>query len=280
MQEAIVDTAWLGENINSPNIRVIDATWYLPNSGKTGFEDYKKEHIPGAVFWDIDSISDPYSSLPHTMPNEEVFEGHMNAIGISNHHKLIVYDNVKMMTAPRVWWMLRAFGHNNISVLDGGMIKWQAEQRPISKALPIMPKTSFSANLNRKMIRSFEQIEANLITKEEIILDARSSGRFEGSEAEPRAGCRPGHIPESLNLPFNRLIDPQKGTFLPLEKLTKEIKSTALDLEKPVITTCGSGVTACVLALALHLLEKKDVAVYDGSWSEWGSKSETPVETK
>ena len=280
MVNALVETDWLEQNLNDAAIRIVDATWYLPNVDRTGIQDFEEAHIPGAVFWDIDAISDPSSSLPHMMPDEETFEGHMNALGISNDHHIIIYDNAKMMTAPRVWWTLRAFGHGNVSLLNGGMVKWQAEHRPVNadKSSDIQ-ETSFSARFNAGMLRSLDQVRSNIDNGDEQLLDARSPGRFSGIDPEPRPECRSGHIPNSLNLPFNELIDPDSGTVRNVVELSARINEAGLDTSKPIVTTCGSGITACVLALGLHLIGRDDVAIYDGSWTEWGSRADTPVET-
>lgn len=273
----LVETDWLADRLGDPAIRIVDATWYLPTVDRKGIQDYEEGHLPGAVFWDIDAIADPGTHLPHMMPDQATFEGHMKALGIGSDHHVIVYDNIKMMTAPRVWWTLRAFGHGRVSLLNGGLNKWRAENLPLSTDPDDIPDVTFSANFNAAMVRSVEQVWANVASEDEQVLDARGAGRFNGTDPEPRPECRSGHIPKSLNLPFNELIDPETGTIRPPKELAARINASGIDSSSPVVTTCGSGITACVLALGLHLTGRHDVAVYDGSWTEWGSREDTPV---
>jgi len=275
----LVETDWLAENLGDPSIRIIDASWHLPAAGRSGGDEFSVAHIPGAVFWDIDAIADPNSSLPHMMPDEATFEGYMKTLGISNDQHIVIYDDVSMMTAPRVWWTLRAFGHNRVSLLNGGQVKWQAEGRSLTANVSTVPETNFRAAFDPAMMRSIDDVQANLNNMAAQVLDARSAGRFAAIEPEPRPECRSGHIPGSLNLPFNRLVDPETATMRPQNELAAHLAESGIDPDQPVITTCGSGVTACVLALAMHLTGKDDVAVYDGSWTEWGGRTDTPVET-
>lgn len=275
----LVETHWLEDNMANESIRVVDASWHLPAAGRNAAEEFKNGHIPGAVFWDIDGVADPASSLPHMMPDETTFARHMGALGISNDHHVVVYDNVSMMTSARAWWMLRAFGHHRVSLLNGGQVKWQSEGRQITAAPVPVANTKFTAVYNPATIRSLDDVRATIDSGDAQILDARSAGRFAGTDPEPRPECRSGHIPGSLNLPFNTLIDPATATVLAQNELSARLAASGIDPDRPVITSCGSGITACVLALAMHLTGKDDVAVYDGSWTEWGSRSDTPVET-
>ena len=275
----LVQTEWLASQLDNPSVRIVDATWMLPNAARKGIEDFSAGHIPGAVFWDIDAIADPASSLPHMMPDEATFERHMNSLGISNDHHVVVYDSVSMMTSARVWWALRAFGHDRVSLLDGGAVKWRAEGRALSADAAEIGDTSFKAGFNPAMVRSLDDVRANLDTGAAQVLDARSVGRFAAAEPEPRPECRSGHIPGSFNLPFNTLIDPATSTIRPAAELSASLAEAGIDSARPVVTTCGSGITACVLALAMHLTGKDDVAIYDGSWTEWGSRTDTPVAT-
>ncbi|MGB0629510.1 MAG: 3-mercaptopyruvate sulfurtransferase [Alphaproteobacteria bacterium] len=273
----LVETDWLAGHLDDPGIRIVDATWHLPTVDRDGIDDYNNRHIPGAVFWDIDAIADPESYLPHMMPDEASFAGHMKDLGIGSDRHVVVYDSVMMMTAPRVWWTLRAFGHEKVSLLNGGLNKWQAENRPVTTDAPDIPDTTFEARFNAAMIRSMDEVWENLATEAEQVLDARAAARFNGIDPEPRPECRSGHIPHSLNLPFGELIDPKTGTVRPPDELAARIAEAGIDAASPVITTCGSGITACVLALGLHLTGRHDVAVYDGSWTEWGSHDNAPV---
>lgn len=275
----LVETDWLEKNLENASIRIVDASWHLPAAGRNAAEEFKNAHIPGAVFWDIDDVADPSSSLPHMMPDEDTFARHMGGLGISNDHHVVVYDNVSMMTSARAWWMLRAFGHNRVSLLNGGQVKWQSEGRRVGAAPAQLPNVEFTAVFDPATIRSLDDVRANIDSGDAQILDARSAGRFAGIDPEPRPECRSGHIPGSLNLPFNTLIDPATATVRPLNELSARLAASGIDAARPVITSCGSGITACVLALAMHLTGKEDVAVYDGSWTEWGSRTDTPVET-
>ena len=275
---SLVDIDWVAGRLGDPGLRIVDATWYLPNAGRTGIEDYQAGHIPGAVFWDIDAVSDPQSPLPHMLPVSRDFESHMARLGISNHHRVVVYDNVGMMTSPRVWWTLRVFGHEAVSVLDGGLAAWREGGRSVSSEEPVVDRADFRAEFNAPMVRSLASVMAAVGSCSPQILDARSEGRFTGIEPEPRPGCRSGHIPGSLNLPFNRLIDSKTSRFHKPEELERLFVEAGLDMQEPVITSCGSGVTACVLAFSMHLLGKEDVSVYDGSWSEWGTQNHLPLE--
>ena len=277
--EAVVSTDWLAERIDDPDVTVVDATWHLPTVGREGRDDYAAQHIPGAVFWDIDAIADPDDPLPHMLPDPERFAADMSVLGIGDDAHVVVYDAVGMMTAPRVWWTLRHFGHDAVSVLDGGLIKWLAEDRPVESGTPTPAPARFSPRPARSDVRDVEEIRANIVTAAEQVLDARAAGRFIGVDPEPRPECRSGHIPGSLNLPFTELIDPETKTFLPAGELRKKFDTAGIDLARPVTTSCGSGVTACVLALGLHLLGHDQVAVYDGSWSEWGARQDTPIES-
>jgi thiosulfate/3-mercaptopyruvate sulfurtransferase len=277
--DALVSTEWLAAHLDDPALRVVDATWYLPNQKRTGREDFDERRIPGAVFWDIDAIADPATDLPHMLPDAAAFAEAMGALGIGNDTRVVAYDSFGLMSAARVWWTLRHFGHDAVAVLDGGRPKWLAEGRPVERGAPRTPaKRRFSARPRPALVRSLDDMRRNLDARGEQVLDARSAGRFNGTEPELRPQCRSGHIPASLNLPFGELLDPATKTFRPTEALEQRFAAAGVDPARPVITSCGSGITACVLALGLHLIGRDRVAVYDGSWTEWGGRRDTPVE--
>lgn len=276
--EALVSTDWLAEHMSSPDLRIVDGTWFLPTMNRNARAEYEAAHIPGAVFFDIDDIADTNSGLPHMLPPPEKFSSRVRKLGLGDGNRIVVYDALGIYSAPRVWWMFRAFGHEDVAVLDGGLPKWQAEGRPV-ESLPAMPRERhFTARFNNLMVRDLDQVRANIDRGSEQVLDARPAGRFAATEPEPRASLRGGHIPGSLNLPYGDLISSDSNTLLPADKLKARFEHAGVDLSRPVVTSCGSGVTACILALGLHLLGHRDVAVYDGSWTEWGGRDDTPIE--
>jgi len=258
---------------------VLDASYYLPNEGRDTTAEFLAGHIPGAAFFDIDQIADADNPLPHMLPSAEQFTRRVGALGIANDHHVVVYDTAGLFSAARAWWMFRVFGHDRVSVLSGGMPKWLAEGRPTEGGDATPAAAEFTARFRPGMVRSVEDMRANLESGAAQVLDARGAGRFAGTEPELRPGLRSGHIPGSRNLPYPRLVDSTTKAVLDPAALGARFAAAGIDLGRPVITTCGSGVTACALALGLHLLGHEDVAVYDGSWTEWGGRDDTPVET-
>lgn len=277
--DALVSTAWLAERLAAPDIRIVDGSYKMPGVAPSAHEDYLARHIPGAVFFDVNDIADADSPLPHMLPRPEKFSARVRKLGLGDGHRIVVYDSAGLMSAARVWWMFRIFGHRDVAVLDGGLPKWIAEGRMTDDKLPMPRERHFTAHFNTMMVRDKEQIQANIASRREQVLDARAKPRFDGTVDDPWPGRRRGHIPGSLNLPYDQLVDPKTKTILPAQRLAGLFERAGLEADKPVVTTCGSGVTACVLALGLHLLGRRDVAVYDGSWAEWGLPGETPVET-
>jgi thiosulfate/3-mercaptopyruvate sulfurtransferase len=277
--DALVSTQWLAAHLDAPDVRVVDGSFTLPGVEPTARELYTKRHIPGAIFFDIDDIADEMSALPHMLPSAEKFAQRMRKLGLGDGHKIVVYDSTGLNSAARPWWMLRVFGHRDVAILDGGLPKWQAERRPLTDEVPVPRERHFTARLNTLLVRDKAQLLENLRTGREQVLDARARGRFAGTVAEPRPTLRGGHIPGSLNLPYDELIDPKIRTVLPAEQLAQRFAAAGINRDKPVVTSCGSGVTACVLAFGLYLLGWPDASVYDGSWSEWGLPGDTPVET-
>ena len=276
--EAIVTTEWLAKHLSDPDLRVVDGTWHMPHLKREPRAEFEAAHVPGAVFFDIDATADRTTTLPHMLPTAEQFGAAVGALGIGNGDRVVVYDVRGVVSAARVWWTFRAFGHDAIAVLDGGLRAWRAEGRPVESGPGRPTPRPFTARWRPELVRDVEAMRANIGTRAAQVLDARSAGRFAGTEPEPRAGLRGGHIPGSLNLPYETLYRPD-GTLKPPDELRGIVTAAGIDLGRPVVTTCGSGVTASVLALALYLIGRHDVAVYDGSWSEWGSRSDTPVET-
>lgn len=276
--DSLVTTAWLAANLGAPDLRVVDATWYLPAQGKDARAEYEACHIPGAVFFDIDAIADRASELPHMLPAPEQFSAAVRKLGLGDGSRIVVYDRDGLMSAARVWWTFRVFGHGDVAVLDGGLPKWLDEGRPVEDRPPAPKLRHFTARLDHALVRDRGQMLENLGTRSEQVLDARGAGRFHGTEPEPRAGLRSGHIPGSLNLPYTELIDPSTKTLLPAERLQERFRAAGVDLSRPVVTTCGSGITAAILFLGLHLVGHRDVALYDGSWADWGRPGDTPVE--
>jgi thiosulfate/3-mercaptopyruvate sulfurtransferase len=274
---ALVTTEWLAANLGRRNVRVVDGSWHMPQLGRNARAEFAEAHIPGAVFFDIDAIADTRSSLPHMLPSAAAFARQMSGLGIGDRDRVIVYDSRGVVSAARVWWTFRAFGHDAVAVLDGGFARWRAEGRPTERGAPTPKPRRFKARLRRSLVRDLASMRRNVKSRKEQVLDARSAGRFAGTEPEPRAGLRAGHIPGSLNLPYDRLYDTD-GSFLKADALRGQFEASGLDLEKPVTTSCGSGVTASVLALGLFELGRPDVAVYDGSWTEWGGRADTPIE--
>jgi thiosulfate/3-mercaptopyruvate sulfurtransferase len=273
----LVTTDWLAANLGRRTVRVVDGSWHMPQLQRDARAEFARAHIPGAVFFDIDAIADTASPLPHMLPGARKFAECVGALGIGDRDLVVAYDTRGVVSAARVWWTFRAFGHARVAVLDGGLPTWQAEGRPVATGGPTPMERRFTARLHRSLVRDFAQMRANLKHRREQVLDARSRGRFVGTEPEPRAGLRGGHIPGSLNLPYDQLYR-KDGTLLPPDELRRAFEASGLDLARPKVTTCGSGVTASVLALGLHLLGDEKVAVYDGSWTEWGGRNDTPVE--
>ncbi len=275
--DALVSTAWLAEHLKAPDIRVVDATYTLPTLNRNPRAEYEEAHIPGAVFFDIDDVADDGSDLPHMVPEAAKFSSRVRKLGLGDGVRIVVYDNNRFSASARVWWMFRMFGHDDVVVLDGGLGKWRADGHPVDDH-PVRPtERHFTARRNNLLYRDLDQIRAHVVDPGEQLIDARSAGRFRGEEAEPRPGQRAGHIPHSVNVPYTDLIAPD-GTFLPTETLQQRFAEAGVDPRKPIATTCGSGVTACTLALALYQLGLPDVAVYDGSWTEWGGRADTPIE--
>lgn len=277
--DGLVSTSWLALHLDDPQVRVVDATWYLPTVAREGRADYDAGHIPGAVFWDLDAIGDPADPLPHMLPSPADFKHHMEGLGIADDSFVIVYDQLGIATAGRPWWMLRYFGHDKVAVLDGGMVRWKAEGRPVTTAATPARAATFSPRPRPDLLRTLDQMRANLTSRSDQVLDARSAGRFAGTMPEPRPNCRSGHIPGARNLPVDQLVDPKRKTMKSAGHLKGLVIGAGIDLDRPIATSCGSGVTASTLALALYLIGRKDVPVYDGSWSEWGSRNDTPIES-
>jgi thiosulfate/3-mercaptopyruvate sulfurtransferase len=276
--DPLVSTDWLAAELGAADLRVVDGTWHMPQLKRDARAEFVRAHVPGAVFFDIDEVADRTTSLPHMLPTPEAFARAVGALGIGDGDRLVIYDTRGVVSAARVWWTFRVFGHERVGVLDGGLRKWTAEGRPVEAGEPRPAPRPYTARFHPELVRNFGQMRANLDGAGEQVLDARSAGRFHGTEPEPRPGLRGGHIPGSLNLPYETLYRPD-GTLLPTPRLEQAFAAAGLDLGKPIVTTCGSGVTASVLALALHRLGRPDVAVYDGSWSEWGGRADTPVAT-
>ena len=275
--DPLVTTEWLAKELGTPDLRVLDGTWHMPQLKRDPRAEFTQAHIPGAVFFDIDAIADHATSLPHMLPDAATFARAVGALGIGSGDRVVVYDVRGVISAARVWWTFRAFGHDAVAVLDGGLRKWRAEGRPVESGTPAPAARAFKATPRPELVRDLDTVRANIASRAAQVLDARSAGRFAGTEPEPRAGLRGGHIPGSLNLPYDSLYRAD-GTLQSPEELRAALQGAGVDLARPVVTTCGSGVTASVLALALYLVGRRDVAVYDGSWSEWGGRPDTPVE--
>lgn len=268
----LVSTEWLASHLGRPGLAILDASWYLPQQARDARAEFLAGHIPGAGFFDLDAASDHASDLPHMLPAAGDFAATMARLGVANDSAVVVYDgSANQMSAPRLWWMLRVFGHDRVAVLDGGLRKWLAEGGPVEQGLPAPPAAvTFTAHLRPGLVRSRRQLDAAAGSGLLQPVDARSGERFRGEVDEPRPGLRRGHLPGARSLPYTALVNPATGTYLPPEELRAQFAAVGLDLDRPIVAYCGSGVTACSLALAISLAGGGEVAVYDGSWAEWG----------
>jgi thiosulfate/3-mercaptopyruvate sulfurtransferase len=277
--DPLVSTDWLAAHLGDANVKVIDASYKMPGITPPARDDYLKAHIPGAVFFDVDAVSDHTNSLPHMFPSGEQFGRDVGALGVGNGDMVVVYDAGGWIAGPRAWWMFLSYGHTNVRVLNGGLKKWRAEGRPVEGGAVTPKSATFKAAFDARRVRSMQQMIANIASKAEQVIDARASDRFEARVAEPRPGLRPGHIPGSRNLPYNNLFDATTGAMKPLDELRKAFSDAGVKLDTPIVTSCGSGVSAAVLTLALYRLGLENPALYDGSWSEWGQPDGPPVAT-
>jgi thiosulfate/3-mercaptopyruvate sulfurtransferase len=277
----IVDTDWLAAHLDAPDLVICDASWHLPTEKRDPRAEYLEAHIPGALFFDIDDIVDEKSSLPHMLPSTVKFASRMKKMGVGDGTRIVVYDNDAkgMFSAARAWWTFRAMGHGDVAVLNGGLKTWLAEGRETESGEPIKRSNRhYTPRMNSELIRDVDDMKALVKSREAQIVDARSPGRFEGTEPEPREGLKSGHIPGSRNVHYASLLNAD-GTFKGKDELAKIFAAAGVDPHKDVVTTCGSGVTASIVALGLAVLGQTNASVYDGSWAEWGGRDDCPVET-
>eukprot|EP00730_Choanoeca_flexa_P001135 TRINITY_DN10493_c1_g1_i2.p1 TRINITY_DN10493_c1_g1~~TRINITY_DN10493_c1_g1_i2.p1 ORF type:complete len:305 (+),score=75.21 TRINITY_DN10493_c1_g1_i2:126-1040(+) len=284
MSRSLVSAAWLAKHIRSPNLRVLDATFHMPAWNRDAKAEFQQQRIPTAGFFDIDAIAKQDTNLPHMLPTEEQFEQAMHELGVGQDTHVIAYDcsDFGVFSAPRLWWTLRTFGHDNVSVLNGGLLAWKAQGYDLETDSPVIPATPakpFQARLRRELVRRYDQVRDNITVQEATLLDARSTGRFEGIDPEPRADLPSGHVPNSVSLPFTELLDAKAKTMLTEAQLQQVFASKQIDLTKPAIASCGSGITACVIALAAYNASqgKAELPVYDGSWAEYASRPDSSV---
>ena len=276
--KTLVSTQWLAAHLKDPDLRVLDASWYLPGSERDPFAEYQRAHIPGARFFDLDDVSDHRSDLPHMVPPVEKFMSRMRAIGVGDGHQIVVYDGSGLFSAPRVWWLFKLMGQMDIAVLDGGFPKWQADGHPVEDLPPILRDRHMMVRRQNHMVKDVTQVSAASKLGESEIVDARSPGRFYGTDPEPRPGLRAGHIPGSKNVFYKDLLKADDTMKSP-DEMRQVFVEAGVDLDKPVITSCGSGVTAAILSLGLTRMGKTDHSLYDGSWTEWGMFPTLPIAT-
>ena len=275
-QDPTLSTQWLSTHLEEPDLVIVDATWFMPGTPRDARAEHAERHIPGAVFFDIDEISDHSSPLPHMLPEPADFAVHARRLGVEPGSRVVVYDAQGIFSAPRVWWSFRAMGHANTFVLDGGLPKWIAEGHPVEAGWPMRPHGEFKAHADAGLVRDLFQVRAALAGGTEQLVDARPAARFTGEAPEPRPGLRGGHMPGARSVPSSSVITPQ-GTLADAAVLEKLFAEAGVDLDRPIVTTCGSGVSAAILSLALARLGRLNVSVYDGSWTEWGGRDDTPV---
>lgn len=273
----VVDADWLEQRLGTPGLSIVDASWYLPQQMRNAKAEYDAAHIPGAIFFDQDVVVDPDSPLPHTLPRPEVFAQHVGSMGISADDTIVVYDGPGMFSAPRVWWMFRVMGVFQVYILDGGFDGWKTEGRRVTAERTRIAPCVFFANFDEERVADLADMRRIVKTGESQIADARPAGRFQGVEPEPRAGVRSGHMPGAKSVPALTLSE--NGKLLPINHLREVLEDSGIDLSKPVVTSCGSGITAAAITLALESVGHIDNKLYDGSWTEWGGRSDTPVET-
>ncbi|WP_103173480.1 3-mercaptopyruvate sulfurtransferase [Paracoccus sp. SY] len=276
--KTLVSTEWLAAHLNDPDLRILDASWHMPATGRDARAEYDAAHIPAARFFDIDAISDKRSALPHMAPPVEMFISRMRAMGVGDGHQVVVYDNSDVRSAARVWWTFRLMGKIDVAVLDGGFAKWQAEGRPVEDMAPILRDRHITVQRQAGLVRDVTQVALASKLADHQIVDARAPERFRGEAPEPRPGLRSGHVPGAKNVPFGRLLNAD-GTMKAPDVLRAEFETAGVDLKQPVITSCGSGITAAVLSLALERIGHRNHSLYDGSWTEWGSFPDLPIAT-